>query len=179
MANEPSLEGMTPEVIASLAQLAKGLSDNPKTRTKFLELTKEANPDMSIPEIDVPRHFESALQKERDARTALERQILTESVERSVRERRANLKEKHGFKDSDITELETLMVDKGIQSHDTAAEFMMAQRKSATPTPSVTGMGSHQMPEVDTKQFGGNIQQWARSTAMQTINDIRSGAIKV
>jgi len=48
-----SLEDLTPEARDELALLAKQLAENPKTRKNFLRLTREARPDMPIPEIEI------------------------------------------------------------------------------------------------------------------------------
>lgn len=176
---EISLEGMSPEAISGLALLAKGLTDNPDTRKDFLTLAKKGNPHMSIPEVDIPLHMNTALEAERAERMKLEKQILTDRVERDVEKRRENLKAAKGLSDADIAEVEKLMVDKNIANHETAADFLLMSRKSAQPTPSFTGYGSQQVPKPDLKEFGGNMAQWARDQAAKTIHEIRNGAIKV
>lgn len=174
-----SLEGMSQEAIQGLALLAKGLSDNPETRNDFLKMTKKANPSMSIPEVDIPLSMDALLKAERTEREKLEKEILKDRVERDVEKRRASLMADKGLTDKDVAEVEKLMVEKGIASHETAADYYKMQQQSARPTPSFTGHGSHQMPKVDTKDFGGNIAQWSRNEAAKTIHDIRNGIIKV
>ena len=176
---EVSLEGMSQEAIAGLALLAKGLSNNPDTRNKFLELTKQANPTMSIPEVDIPNSMNSLLTAERAEREKLEKELLKDRVERDVEKRRNNLKVVKGLSDTDIAEVEKLMVEKNIASHDTAADFYNMQRKSATPTPGFAGYGSHSVPKPELKDFGGDMKKWALNEAAKTIHEIRSGAIKV
>jgi hypothetical protein len=179
MSEEVSLEGMSPEAISGLALLAKGLSNNPETRNEFLKLTKKANPSMSIPEVDIPLSMDGLLAAERTEREKLEKELLKDRVERDVEKRRNNLKVLKGLSDADIAEVEKLMVDKNIASHETAADFYNMQKKSATPTPGFAGFGSQQVPKPETKDFGGNIANWARNEAAKTIHDIRSGAIKI
>lgn len=174
-----SLEGMSADQINGLALLAKNLSDNPETRNDFLKMTKKANPSMSIPEVDIPLNMEAMLQTERTERGKLEKELLKDRVERDVEKRRASLMADKGLSEKDVGEVEKLMVEKGIASHETAADYYKMQQQSARPTPSFTGHGSHQLPKVDTKDFGGNMAQWSRNEAAKTIHDIRSGAIKV
>ena len=50
-----SLEDLSYEARDELALLARQLAENPKTRKAFLRLTKEAKPDMPIPELEIPR----------------------------------------------------------------------------------------------------------------------------
>ena len=174
-----SLEGLSNEAIVGLAQLAKGLTDSPATRMRALTLAKELDPSLSIPEIDIPHQVNATLQEERTKREALEAKILENDVRQQVREKRETLKQSRGLSDADVAEVEKLMVEKGINNHDTAAEFYKAQQQSATPTPYKMGFGSHQKPDIDTKPFGGNIGQWSRNEAANTIADIRAGRIKV
>ena len=176
---EVSLEGMSQEAIIGLAQFAKGLMDSPETRKDTLLLAKRRDPSLNLPEIDIPLQMDDALKAERKKLEDLEKDILKERAERNVMERRAKLKVDHRLSDDDVAEVEKLMMEKGINSHETAAEFMVAQRQSAKPTPFQSGFGSHQKPEVDAKQFGGNIAQWSRNEAANTIADIRAGRIKV
>lgn len=175
-----SLEGLSPDAVSGLALLAKGLSDNPDTRNEFLKLTKRANPSLSIPEVDIPFGINAELATERGKREALEKEMMKDRIERDVEKRRASLMSSQGLSESDVTAVEKLMVEKNIPSHETAAEYFKMQQKSATPTPSFTeNFGSRQVPKPETKDFGGNIAQWARAEAAKTINDIRSGVIKV
>jgi len=173
-----SLEGMTPEAIAGLALLAKGLTSNPGTRERFLKMAKEAHPNMSIPEVDIPFRIDNAIADERGKREALENKIRENEVREEVRRKRDALKASKKLTDEDVVEVEKLMLEKGINNHETATEYMLAQRQSAKPTP-FNGFGSQQVPKPDTKDFGGNIAQWARNEAAQTINDIRTGRIAV
>jgi hypothetical protein len=174
-----SLEGLSQEAIIELAQVAKGLSDNSETRASFLGLVKKADPSMNIPELDIPVQMHAALQEERTKREALENKIMERDARDNVMNRREALKKSKGLSDEDVAEVEKIMVEKGISNHDTAAEFMVAQRQSAKPTPFQAGYGSHQAPQVDTKPYGGNMAQWARNEAASTISDIRNGRIKV
>ncbi len=48
-----SLEDLSYEARDELALLARQLAENPKTRKAFLRLTKEAKPDMPIPELEI------------------------------------------------------------------------------------------------------------------------------
>ena len=177
--SDVSLEGMSQESIIGLAQLAKGLMDNPETRLDTMRLAKKRDPSLMLPEIDIPNQMHDALKDERAKLAALEQDILKERAERNVLERREALKNKHNLTDADVADVEKIMVEKGISSHETAAEFREAQMQAAKPTPFQAGFGSHQKPEVDAKAFGGNIGQWSRNEAAATIADIRAGRIKV
>lgn len=176
--SETSLEGMSPEAIAGLAMLAKGLSDNPGTRNDFLKMTKKMNPNLSIPEVDIPAVMYSTIEAESKKREALEQKIAEQEARENVRARRESLMESKGLTKSDMEEVEKLMVDKQIPSHETAAEFLLAQRQSARPTP-FSGARPQQVPKIDAKDFGGNIAQWSRNEASNMIADIRAGRIAV
>ena len=168
-----SLEGMSPEAIADLAMLAKGLSDNPKTRGSFLNLMKAADPNLSIPEVDIPARINAGVQPHLDRLQKLENNANERAIRDTIRERRAEIVKTKGVKEEDIPAIEKLMVDKGIQSHETAAEFFIAQQKSAAPTPS--SFSQPAIPRPDMKSMGGNINAWARGQATEAIADLIKG----
>jgi ribosomal protein S20 len=173
-----SLEGMSQEAINGLALLAKGLSQNQTTRGEFLRLTKTANPDLNIPEVDIPLQMQGMMEAERKKREDLENKIRETEVRDQIKERRENLMRDKKLSFEQVQEVEKMMTEKGIVNHDTAADFYMSQQKSAAPTPS-TGFGVNTVPKIDAKDFGGNIAQWSRNEAANLIGDIRSGKVVV
>lgn len=177
--SEISLEGMTPEAINGLALLAKNLSVNTATRDQFLQLTKTANPELSIPEVDIPAKFQGMMDEERKKREVLENQIRESEVRQQIKDRREDLMKNKKLSAEQVQEVEKMMTEKGIMNHDTAADFYLSQQKSATPTPSSGGYSVNTVPKIEAKEFGGNINQWARNEAAQLIGDIRSGKVVV
>jgi hypothetical protein len=165
-----SLEGMSQEAIAEIAGLAKSLSDNPKTRGEFLTLLKKADPNVSIPEVDIPARLHAGLQPTLDRLTKMEQEANERSIRDTIKDRRELLVTSKGINREDIPAIEKLMVEKGISSHETAAEFFMAQRNSAPPTPS--DFSQPAVPRPDMKAMGGNIGVWARNEATSAISDI-------
>lgn len=130
-----SLEGHSDEEIRAVADLALQMSRNPKTRYGFLALTKQINPDAAIPEIDIANamaeRFKPSMDKLQELEKAEEERKLREKREAQRRE----ALQVNGISESDIDDIEKLMLEKQIPSHKTAAEFMAAQRKMAEPTP--------------------------------------------
>lgn len=165
-----SLEGMTPEAIADLAALAKGLSENPRTRQNFLGLMKAADPNLSIPEIDIPSRIGAATKPYIDKLDAMEKKEAEREMRERIKERRQALVKNKGIAESEIPEIEKLMVEKGIQNHNTAAEYYLSQKQSAAPTPSTFSQPS--IPRPDLKKMGLNINQWSRNEATNAIADI-------
>ena len=133
--SEISLEGMSQEAINGLALLAKGLSSNSKTRDQFLNLTKTANPDLNIPEVDIPFKMQGMLDAEAKKREELENKIRENEIRQQIKENRAQLAKTKGLSEEQVQEVEKMMTEKGIVNHDTAADFYLSQQKSATPTP--------------------------------------------
>ena len=163
-----TLEGMAPEAIAELALAAKGMMSNPETRLQALALHKKVNPDISIPEIDMPSQFNTALAEERAKREAIEQRLLEADVRREIEGKRAAMVAK-GIPADKVAEVEQMMVERNIGNHDSAAEFYLMQQKMAVPTaPDLTNRYKGQaMPTIDTKDFGGSVKNWAKAQAMQ------------
>ena len=172
-----SLEGMTPEQIADLATLAKAQLDNPKTRHHFLQNSKVVNPDVSIPEVDIPLQMKAMMAESQKVIGLQNDEIARMKMERDIDKRREGLMKKHNLSENDVTEVEKMMLEKQIASHDTAAEFYLSQQKSAAPTPSMFSTNS--MPKIDLKAQGvQNMGQWARNEAGRVIDELR-GRIRV
>ena len=169
-----SLEGKTAEEIASLAELSANLMNDPKTRAGMLRLTKMANPAANIPEIDIPDSIASAFKPQLDRLAQLEKQVQERDAEDRVRAARKKALEIQGVTRDDIPAIEKLMVEKQIPDHKTAAEFLAMQRKSAEPTPAAGAARTFALPKTpDLKEFGGNMQAWARKNAFDVIDQLR------
>jgi hypothetical protein len=165
-----SLEGLSPEAIADLAVTLKTLTDNPKTRAHTLALMKHVDPTLNIPEIDIPNQMNGYLKKGLDRLEALENSIRDKELRSEITSRRNAIVKSGLVNESEVSEVEKLMLEKGISSHETAAEFFASQKKSAAPTPG--HFGQPLMPKPDLKAMGGNINQWARSEAGAAMADI-------
>ncbi len=156
---------------AQLLKSTEQLLADPETRGSFFNLLKKKNPNMVIPEVDVPAQFQAALAQEREAREKLENQIKEDKTRAEVEKRRSKLHGK-GLTDSDITEVEKLMTEKGIVSHDTAADFYLQSRRLAEGS---TNEGSVKKPSLPNPMeeakatHGGNIRAWARDTALKAM----------
>ena len=113
------------------------LSKNPKTRAHLLSLVKADNPELAIPEIDVPvaigTHVEEKLKatNERVEKlvSSLEEKEATRQVEETVSKARRRLR-KAGHSDESIEAIEKLMVDRGIADYD-AAEALWERSQPA------------------------------------------------
>ena len=168
----PGLEGMTPEAVSDLATLATTLANNPKTRAHFLRLTKMANPEVQIPEIEMADQLNGILSKGAERIKSMEDKLMQREMQDRLSEARRELREQ-GIAKEDIAEVEKLMVERRIPDHKTAAEFFNLSRKAAEPTPSrYSGVGV-EVPKIDlTKVQGANINAWARQEAANTLSDI-------
>jgi cytochrome oxidase assembly protein ShyY1 len=166
------LEGKTAEEIESLAELANSLASNPKTRRGFLSLTKQANPDTVIPEIDIPNHIGGLmvepLQRIERMEKANEERRIRDDIEASRR--------KLGLSDEEIVAVEKVMVDNKIADHATAKKFMDMQSKQAEPTSasSLPGMRRFGAPVVpDLGAIKGDPKQHTYGTAYSVIDELR------
>jgi hypothetical protein len=164
-----SLEGMTPEQIAEMAMLTKTMSDNPKTRGRFLGMMKELDPNTSIPEVDIARGIFGALKPALDKIEKLDNEAQVRRAEAEVMSRRNSLYES-GFTKAEVESAEKLMIDKGISDHATAARLLRLEQQAAIPTPS--SFSQPAMPKINVKEMGGNINSWARNEATAALTDI-------
>lgn len=167
-----SLEDLTPEARDELAMLAKQLAENPNTRKNFLRLTKQVKPDMPIPEIEIEDHTTRALQVSEERVQSLEAKLQQRDALNELERRRQSLLKK-GLIDneSDIEEVEKVMLEKGITNHESAAEYWKWMKQSAEPTP--TGYNSSPLNGFDLNKYWKNPQKAARESAAQALNELR------
>ena len=171
-----SLENYSVDQITELASLADSLAKNPQTREQFLRLTKAASPNTPIPEIDLKDQMSTMAKPLIDKVASLEQQLLQKKVEDGIMNKRSSLYDK-GFKKDEVDQIEKLMVEKQIPSHDTAAEFFRMQRQSAAPTPSTMTPISLPKGPMEQMKAGGQtaMNQWSRGEAYSIIDSIRQG----
>ena len=169
------LEGKSVEEIQALAELANMLASDPKTRGSFLQLTKAANPNANIPEVDIPaalrKQFEEPMQRLDALTKAQEKRELQDQIEAKRREIIAK-----GVDPKDVEKVEKLMVEKGIANHDTAIEHMRLSEKAAIPTPAPSGQGLRRFDKPtmpDLKSHGGDQKAWSYSVANSVIDELR------
>ena len=70
-----SLEDLTPEARDELAALARQLAENPNTRKDFLKLTKQVNPNLPVPELEIEERTEKVLTKAQERVEQLENKL--------------------------------------------------------------------------------------------------------
>ena len=120
----PSLEDLTPEARDELALLARELAENPSTRENFLRLTKQARPSMTIDAIDMKDTIDAKSRELQDKYDALENKMRErEAVEELERRRQALIEKGKAKSKDDVKEIEKVMLEKGIQNHETAADY--------------------------------------------------------
>jgi len=168
-----SLESLTPDARDELAALAKALAENPKTRREFLKLTKTAHPDLPVPEIEIEEHTNRAVAAQEAKIAALEARLREKEAKEELARRRSVLKEK-GFAENedDIKMIEKIMVEKGINNHETAAQYIMQEKQLDRPTPVFNG--SAVINKMGIQNFMKNPVAAAREQAAAAFNELRN-----
>lgn len=168
-----SLEDLSFEQRDQMAALMRELSDNPATRKDVLRLTKKIKPDLVIPELEIEDKTTSYIEKlenrlaERDAKDR-EQEAL-----RDLESRRTKLMKKGLIKDeSEIEEVEKVMLEKGITNHEAAAEYWNWMKQSAAPTPS--GYNPSAVKQFDLSKYYKNPVGAAREEAAKALNELRN-----
>ena len=167
-----SLENLSFEERDSLAELSKKLADNPKTRKAFLRLTKEVNPDINIPEIEIEESTNSAIYKMQKENDEIRNKLRERDALDDLEKRRTNLMRKGLAKsDDDVAAIEKVMLEEGITNHEAAAEYHNFMKQAAVPTP--TGYNPNPMRQFDLKAFHKNPVQAARDVAAESLREFR------
>ena len=119
-----SLEDLSFEARDELAALARQMAEDPNTRKDFLRMTKKLKPDMPIPELEIEGYTEKAVSAANKRVEELEAKLREKEALDDLKERRKSLMKKGLIKDeSEIEQIEKVMLDKGITNHEAAAEY--------------------------------------------------------
>ena len=167
-----SLEDLSYEARDELAELARSLSENPATRKDFLRLTKKMKPDMPIPELEIEDYAHNAMQKSNDRVEQLEAKLRERDALDDLNKRREKLMRKGLInQESDIDEVEKVMLEKGITNHEAAAEYWQFMKQAAIPTPS--GYNPSAINKFELSKYWKNPVAGARDEAAKALNELR------
>lgn len=124
-----------PPEIGYKAQLMEALYNDPKTRPEFLKLVKQYAPNVRIPEIDTAASVVDAVKPHMAEVGKLRDELRAEKADRD-RERETHRvlgRQDLGLTGDDLTEIDKVMKDRGIQNFETAAEFHALSKRAAAP----------------------------------------------
>jgi len=173
-----SLEDLSPEARDELALIARQLAENPATRNDFLRMTKKVKPDITIDTIELEDKFEARQQQNNARIEELQAKLMEkEALETLEKRRQALIKSGKAQTDEDVEKIEKIMLEKGIQNHETAADYWQWMNKASEPTgqsfynPSVLNEAAR-----DTlANFWKNPQRAARDEAAKAMQELRKG----
>jgi hypothetical protein len=167
-----SLEDMSFEQRDQMALLMRELSDNPETRKEILRLTKKVKPGLVIPELDIEDHTHNAVSAANKRVEDLEAKMREKEAVEDLNKRRMSLIKKGLIQDeSEIEQVEKIMLDKGITNHESAAEYWDWMKQSAVPTP--TGYNPSAVAKFDLGKYYKNPVMAARDEASKALNELR------
>lgn len=167
-----SLENLSLEARDELAALAQTLAENPNTRKDFLRMTKKVKPDLPIPELDIEEYTNQAVTRSEDRVQALEAKLREkEAIEELQNRRNALMKKGLISNESEIGDVEKIMLERGITNHETAAEYHQWMKQAAVPTS--TGYNPSAVRQFDLNKYWKNPVSAARNEAMNALNDLR------
>jgi hypothetical protein len=167
-----SLENVSYEARDELAALAQQLADNPATRKDFLRMTKKVKPDLPIPELDMEDYTHNAVNKSEQRVQALEAKLRERDAVEELQKRRQSLMKKGLIASEDeVKDVEKIMLERGITSHETAAEYHQWMKQAAIPTSS--GYNPSPVKQFDLNKYWKNPVNAARDEAANALRDLR------
>jgi hypothetical protein len=167
-----SLENLSLEARDELAALAQTLAENPDTRKDFLRMTRKVKPDLPIPELDIEDYTHRAVSRSEDRVQALEAKLREKEAIEELNSRRQSLMKKGLISnESEVGDVEKIMLERGITNHETAAEYHQWMKQAAVPTSS--GYNPSAVKQFDLNKYWKNPAAAARNEAMNALNDLR------
>ncbi len=167
-----SLENASYEERDALALLAKDLSNNPETRSQFMQLTRKVRPEVAMPELEIQERVNTQLDSYQQKISSLEAKLQERDAVNNLEQRRKALLDKGLVQSREqIQDVEKIMLEKGITNHEAAAEFHNFMKQAAVPTP--TGYNPNPMRQFDLSAFRKNPIQAARDVAAQAMQEFK------
>jgi hypothetical protein len=168
-----SLENISLEQRDELALLMKQLAENPETRKDALRLTKKLRPDLPMPELEIEDYTEKKVSQAQKRVEDLEAKLREKEIREELKDKRAALIKK-GLIDneSEIEEVEKVMLENKIADHETAAQYWQWMKQAAAPTP--TGYNPNPVAKFDLGKYYKNPQQAARDEAAKALSELRN-----
>ncbi len=178
-----SLEHLTPEEIAQMAQTYQAALENPDTRETMLRVTKKLNPGISIPEVDLKDQARAAFGESKKEMDELKNEIRARDARDRIERERSDLREQ-GYNKDDVAAIEKIMMDEHIPNYKTAAKYYANARQVAEPTPSSGAQpgSTYDLPaDALAAGKGGKpgLTKFARQQADAAMTEILSGRVKL
>ena len=167
-----SLENLSVEAKEELAALAQTLAENPETRKDFLRMTKKIKPDLPIPELDIEDYTHRTVSKAEERVQALEAKLREKEAMEELQNRRNSVVKKGLASESELGDVEKIMLERGITNHETAAEYHQWMKQAAVPTS--TGYNPSAVKQFDLNKYWKNPVSAARNEAQNALNDLRN-----
>lgn len=170
-----SLENLSLEQRDELALLMKQLAENPETRKDALRLTKKLRPDLPMPELEIEDYTEKKVAQANKRVEDLEAKLREKDAMEELNKKRDALMKK-GLIDneSDIEEVEKVMLENKIADHETAAQYWQWMKQAAVPTP--TGYNPNPVAKFDLGKYYKNPTMAARDEAAKALSDLRKNS---
>lgn len=168
-----SIENLSLEQRDELAALLKEMSENPETRKDVLRLTKKLRPDLPVPELEIEDYTEKRVSQANARVEELERRLAEKEARESLNKRRETLLKKGLIEnESDIDEVEKVMLENKIADHETAAQYWQWMKQAAVPTP--TGYNPNPVAKFDLGKYYKNPTSAARDEAAKALSELRN-----
>lgn len=169
---------LTDDQIADMADIALMAQGNPKTRKKFLQTVKEANPNLPIPEIDEPARVEGIIAEERKARENFEAEQRNRWLSQDLSRERSEIASKFGFNEDDMKAMEKMITEKSLPAdYRWAAPLYKQQIEQSTPVAnsgtSYLNLQGQLSANESLKGLMEDENSWARQQADAMINDFQ------
>jgi hypothetical protein len=135
-------------------------------------MTKRVKPDLPIPELDIEDYTHRAVSRSEDRVQALEAKLREKEAIEELQKRRQSLMKKGLISnESEVGDVEKIMLERGITNHETAAEYHQWMKQAAVPTS--TGYNPSAVKQFDLNKYWKNPVAAARNEAMNALNDLR------
>jgi hypothetical protein len=158
-----------PEEVVALGQLMTLLGQNPKYRPRILEMLRDVNPDMPIPELDVARSVTERVEAHAKTQDERNTKLETRLGELETSLRRDRWATEHGLDEEELVAVETFAKEKKVGDPESALDYY---RKVQLGQPRQTG-GQTTMTAESRRELYKNPRAWALREGEKVLAELR------
>jgi hypothetical protein len=154
----------------NIAKFVDSIWTDPQLSKEAKALAKKKYPQLEIPDYDIRAEMDQRFQQEREEREKVENERRERSQRETFEQARTQTKEKYGFTDEAMTDLEKFMVERNIGDYEVAASY----RAARNPKPSDATFDDQRWNHSKQEGFAEIVKDpeaWGRAEIMKAIRN--------
>lgn len=154
----------------NLASFIEGIYNDPQLNREAKALIKKKYPNVAIPDYDILQQVDQRFAAEKQEREQERQQRQQAEEDARFNEQREAIKQKYGFTDEGMADLEKFMVDNNVGSYEVAASYKASQNPKPSDAAFDDQRWNHSKQE-GFKEMVADPEAWGRNEIMKALHN--------